>query len=96
MKKISVFEIFKIGLGPSSSHSMGPWNAANDFLNTLNDYGKMDDLSAVTIELFGSLAKTGKGHGTDKAVMMGLMGFQIESFQPEFFSSIINQIEKEN
>ena len=44
----------------------------------------MDDLSAVTIELFGSLAKTGRGHGTDKAVMMGLMGFQIESFQPSF------------
>ena len=95
MKKISVFEIFKIGIGPSSSHSMGPWNAANDFLNILNDYGKMDDLSAVTIELFGSLAKTGRGHGTDKAVMMGLMGFQIESFQPEFLNSHINQIVKE-
>ena len=95
MRRISVFEIFKIGIGPSSSHSMGPWNAANDFLNNIKNDGKFNDLSTITIELFGSLAKTGKGHGTDKAVMMGLMGLQVESFKSEFLDLHLNQIEKE-
>ena len=66
MRRISVFEIFKIGIGPSSSHSMGPWNAANDFLNNIKNDEKFNDLSTITIELFGSLAKTGKGTGQIK------------------------------
>ena len=92
MEKISVFEIFKIGIGPSSSHSMGPWNAANDFLVTLNNQGSFSDIKSLNIELFGSLAKTGKGHGTDKAVMMGLMGFKVETFKSELLEKYVNQI----
>lgn len=72
MEAISVFDIFKIGVGPSSSHTMGPWRAAERFLHLL-----AEDLERVThlrVRLFGSLAKTGKGHGTDIAVLMGLIG----------------------
>ncbi len=95
MEKISVFEIFKIGIGPSSSHSMGPWNAANDFLRTLKSHRSINDIKSINIRLFGSLAKTGKGHGTDKAVMMGLMGFKVESFRSDLLQGYVNQIIKE-
>ena len=71
MERISVFDIFKIGIGPSSSHTMGPWRAAQLFLNELPDPGSV---VSVVIRLHGSLAKTGKGHGTDVAVLMGLSG----------------------
>jgi L-serine dehydratase len=82
MEKISIFEIFKIGIGPSSSHAMGPWNAAKDFLTIIkNDRGSLENAVKIEVELFGSLAKTGKGHGTDKSIMMGLMGFDIKTFE---------------
>ena len=70
MERISVFDIFKIGIGPSSSHTMGPWRAAQRFLREINP----DETIAVQVELYGSLAKTGKGHGTDLAVQLGLNG----------------------
>lgn len=70
MERISVFDIFKIGIGPSSSHTMGPWRAAQRFLREI----KPDETIAVQVELYGSLAKTGKGHGTDLAVQLGLNG----------------------
>ena len=82
MDSISIFEIFKIGIGPSSSHAMGPWNAAKDFLSRIKS--KRSDLAnsvSIDVELFGSLAKTGIGHGTDKSIMMGLSGFDIEKFE---------------
>ncbi len=72
MKSISIFEIIKVGIGPSSSHTMGPWQAALDFNIYLNSCGKIDDVTEIQISLFGSLAKTGAGHGTDIAIMMGL------------------------
>jgi L-serine dehydratase len=69
VEKISVFEIFKIGIGPSSSHAMGPWNAAKDFLTDIKkDRGHLNGAVKMDVELFGSLAKTGMGHGTDKAI----------------------------
>lgn len=74
MERISVFDIFKIGIGPSSSHTMGPWRAAQRFLHELSESGKFDQIEAVQVELYGSLAKTGKGHGTDLAVQLGLNG----------------------
>ena len=93
MEKISVFEIFKIGIGPSSSHSMGPWNAAKDFLHLLEQKNKeLNNIKSIDIELFGSLAKTGKGHGTDKAIMMGLMGYEIETFKTELLDKNIKNI----
>jgi hypothetical protein len=74
MERISVFDIFKIGIGPSSSHTMGPWRAAQRFLREIGRDGNFDHVTAVQVDLYGSLAKTGKGHGTDLAVILGLNG----------------------
>jgi L-serine dehydratase len=71
---ISVFDIFKIGIGPSSSHTLGPWRAALRLLHSLNHQDRLPDVVALKVLLYGSLAKTGKGHGTDVAVQLGLCG----------------------
>lgn len=73
-ESISVFDIFKIGVGPSSSHTLGPWRAAQQFLNSIENKGLLQQVIAVRVLLYGSLAKTGVGHGTDIAVQMGLSG----------------------
>lgn len=73
---ISVFDLFKIGIGPSSSHTVGPMVAANTFLRSLEQYIDMASIYAIEIELFGSLAATGRGHATDTAVLLGLLGHQ--------------------
>ena len=73
-KFISVFDMFKIGVGPSSSHTLGPWVAALHCLQALEKQGGMKNIEKIQVKLYGSLAKTGKGHGTDMAVLMGLMG----------------------
>jgi len=70
MEAVSVFDIFKIGVGPSSSHTMGPWRAAQQFIAKYQPY--LERAEQVQVELFGSLAKTGNGHGTDLAVVLGL------------------------
>ncbi len=87
-ESISVFDIFKIGVGPSSSHTLGPWRAAQRFLQTLESNGRLFDVTAVRVLLYGSLAKTGKGHGTDIAVQLGLSGddpvtFDVHEIQPK-------------
>ncbi len=74
MESISVFDIFKIGVGPSSSHTMGPWRAAQRFLASCREQGEFDRIEHVRVDLYGSLAKTGIGHGTDLALLMGLAG----------------------
>ena len=71
---ISVFDIFKIGVGPSSSHTLGPWRAAQRFVQTLIDKNQLEKVTDLKVLLYGSLAKTGKGHGTDVAVQLGLCG----------------------
>ena len=71
---ISVFDIFKIGIGPSSSHTVGPMRAARRFAERLRDDGQLAGVAAVKAELFGSLGFTGKGHGSDRAVILGLEG----------------------
>lgn len=71
---ISVFDMFKIGIGPSSSHTLGPWRAAQRFVQTLTDKNLLSGINGVQVLLYGSLAKTGKGHGTDVAILMGLSG----------------------
>lgn len=73
-EQISVFDIFKIGVGPSSSHTLGPWRAAQQFVQALEQLGVLDKVIQVKILLYGSLAKTGKGHGTDIALLLGLSG----------------------
>lgn len=77
---ISVFDIFKIGVGPSSSHTLGPWKAARIFCETLKEQSALQTVRKIQILLYGSLAKTGVGHGTDKAVQLGLMGKDPETF----------------
>ena len=76
---LSVFEIFKIGIGPSSSHTMGPMNAARAFVDSLATQGLLPRTTAVTAELFGSLALTGRGHCTDRAILLGLEGMRPET-----------------
>lgn len=73
-ESISVFDIFKIGVGPSSSHTLGPWRAAQLFLQSLEQKHQLHQVQSLQVLLYGSLAKTGKGHGTDVAVLMGLSG----------------------
>ncbi|MFL7837952.1 MAG: L-serine ammonia-lyase [Candidatus Promineifilaceae bacterium] len=74
MQQISVFDMMKIGVGPSSSHTMGPWRAAQRFLEERRMDGTFSEIRRIRVELFGSLAKTGLGHGTDIAIVMGLCG----------------------
>ncbi len=76
---ISVFDLFSIGIGPSSSHTVGPMRAARTFALGLADAGTLDAVVRVRAELFGSLGATGHGHGSDRAVILGLMGEQPES-----------------
>jgi L-serine dehydratase len=71
---ISVFDIFKIGVGPSSSHTLGPWRAAQRFVGGLIERQQLGAVTDLKVLLYGSLAKTGKGHGTDVAVLLGLCG----------------------
>ncbi|MEY4459745.1 MAG: hypothetical protein RIT38_975, partial [Bacteroidota bacterium] len=73
-KFISVFDMFKIGVGPSSSHTLGPWRAAKHALARAAQFSTIDSIQAIQVYLYGSLAKTGKGHGTDTAILMGLLG----------------------
>lgn len=86
---ISVFDIFKIGIGPSSSHTLGPWRAAQRFISSLQASGKLTDVTALKVLLYGSLAKTGKGHGTDVAVQLGLAGEDPVTFAVDKVDSTI-------
>ena len=89
---ISVFDIFKIGIGPSSSHTLGPWRAALEFINFLKQHNILNDVTSIKILLYGSLAKTGKGHGTDVAVQLGLCGEDPVTFDVNKINSSIEQI----
>jgi len=87
-----VFDLFKIGIGPSSSHSVGPMIAANRFIAELRAKGKFDAVTRVRIDLFGSLALTGIGHGTDKAVLLGLLGHQPDKIDPDTIDAQLDAI----
>ena len=89
---ISVFHMFKIGVGPSSSHTLGPWRAAQLFTTQLADRQLLDKVIALQVLLYGSLAKTGKGHGTDIAIQLGLCGGDPETFPVENINACINAI----
>ena len=93
-ESISVLDIFKIGIGPSSSHTLGPWRAALRFLNTVKQYG-IEEVRSVRVLLYGSLAKTGVGHGTDVAVILGICGEDPVIFDVDEVTPRINSI-KEN
>lgn len=89
---ISVFDMFKIGVGPSSSHTLGPWRAALDVMQKLESSQKTDQIDTITVLLYGSLAKTGKGHGTDIAVMLGLMGYDPEAIDVGIMDELISNL----
>lgn len=89
---ISVFDMFKIGVGPSSSHTLGPWRAAQLFTQSLQNKNLLNQVSAIEILLYGSLAKTGVGHGTDIAVQLGLSGDDPVTFDVNNITAKINDI----
>ena len=89
---VSVFELFKIGIGPSSSHTVGPMGAANTFVQRLGEQDQLQKVERVESTLFGSLAFTGRGHGTDKAVMLGLSGELPDKIDPDDIDGILEQI----
>src|SRR6202030_2299455 len=76
---LSVFDIFKIGIGPSSSHTMGPMNAARGFAELLASRGVLANTAQVSAQLYGSLALTGRGHCTDRTILLGLEGMSPET-----------------
>ena len=79
---VSVFELFTVGIGPSSSHTVGPMRAAQSFVSALASAGTLARVARVRVELYGSLAATGAGHGTDRAVLLGLEGHAPETVDP--------------
>ncbi|MEI6093017.1 MAG: L-serine ammonia-lyase [bacterium] len=89
---ISIFDLYTVGIGPSSSHTIGPMRASKFFLEKLIKHNFFDDTQKITIELYGALAATGKGHGTDKALLIGLCGFEPEKIDPEDIPSIVDKI----
>lgn len=92
MECISVFDMLKIGVGPSSSHTLGPWRAAEAFLAELSQKGLLFDVQRLRVDLYGSLSLTGKGHATDLAVMLGLSGEDPEVIAVNLISELIAQI----
>lgn len=90
--KTSIFDLFKIGIGPSSSHTMGPMRAARRFAAELGTNAALPNVSRVLAELYGSLALTGIGHGTDRAVLLGLSGEKPEEIDPGQVDSILDTI----
>ncbi len=92
--KTSFFELFKIGIGPSSSHTVGPMRAAREFVAQLHRQAGLTEVSRVYVELYGSLALTGKGHGTDRAIILGLMGEQPDQVDPASIEHKRNEVRR--
>ncbi|RZL12804.1 MAG: L-serine ammonia-lyase, partial [Pedobacter sp.] len=95
-EQISVFDIFKIGIGPSSSHTLGPWRAAQRFMASLKGLHPIETVEGIKILLYGSLAKTGRGHGTDIAVLLGLMNADPVTFDVEAVIHTVEEIKASN
>ncbi|MEO9216145.1 MAG: serine dehydratase beta chain, partial [Rhodanobacter sp.] len=92
---VSVFDLFKIGIGPSSSHTVGPMRAAARFAERwLDEKGVLARVTRVRAELYGSLAMTGRGHGTDKAVLLGLEGQHPDAVDPDQIPATLERIRK--
>ncbi len=90
--RTSVFDLFKIGIGPSSSHTVGPMRAAFRFVNELQEEGILEKVKRIQSELYGSLALTGIGHGTDRAVLLGLSGEKPEEVEPDAVQTKLDEI----
>ena len=91
-ESISVFDMFKVGIGPSSSHTLGPWRAAQRFIASLQQRHDLSQLTHISILLYGSLAKTGKGHGTDIAIQLGMAGEDPVTFDVAMVAPTIEAI----
>ena len=89
---LSVFDIFKVGIGPSSSHTMGPMRAAREFVLGLQRDGLLAQTEQIAVRLYGSLALTGAGHGTDRAVLAGLEGAEPETVDPDSIDPLLQRI----
>ncbi|MHB1373798.1 MAG: L-serine ammonia-lyase [Thauera sp.] len=89
---ISVLDLFKIGIGPSSSHTVGPMRAAHDFAVALVQHGVLERVRRVEVRLYGSLSATGIGHGTDRAVIVGLMGARPDEVDPDFVVEAVDLV----
>ena len=89
---ISAFDLFKIGIGPSSSHTVGPMRAAGMFVASLAADGVMDRVAGIRVELFGSLGATGHGHGSVKAVVLGLTGAEPETVDPASAGTLVDEV----
>ncbi|MEX1001255.1 MAG: L-serine ammonia-lyase [Crocinitomicaceae bacterium] len=94
MEYISTFDMLKIGVGPSSSHTLGPWRAAEKWIDTLKNSNTFHLIQSIKIDLYGSLSLTGKGHATDLAIMLGLSGADPEYIPVEDIKGIISNIEQ--
>jgi L-serine dehydratase len=92
MECISVFDMLKIGIGPSSSHTLGPWRAAERWITELKDEHLFDQVNRVRVYLYGSLSLTGKGHASDLAVMLGLSGADPETLNIKLIPQVIEEI----
>jgi L-serine dehydratase len=88
----SLFELFKIGIGPSSSHTVGPMRAALRFLRELDAQHLLDRVASLTVDLYGSLALTGHGHGTDRAILLGLLGESPDTVPLDHIDSLLATI----
>ncbi|MBP6758722.1 MAG: L-serine ammonia-lyase, partial [Flavobacterium sp.] len=91
---ISVFDMLKIGVGPSSSHTLGPWRAAERFLGELRNENLLHSINQIKVDLYGSLSLTGKGHATDFAIMLGLSGQDPETIPIANISKIVKSIQE--
>jgi L-serine dehydratase len=91
----SLFDLYKIGVGPSSSHTMGPMKAACMFVRGLAEQGELERVKRVRVDLYGSLALTGKGHATDRAVLLGLSGFEPSTIDPAVIEPTVTAIRAE-
>jgi len=89
---LSVFDIFKVGIGPSSSHTMGPMRAAREFASGLKRDGLLPATQEIAVRLYGSLALTGIGHGTDRAILVGLEGAEPETVDPDSIPTTVQRI----
>src|SRR5271167_2827903 len=89
---LSVFDIFKIGIGPSSSHNMGPLNAARSFAQLLADRDLLRVTAQVSAQMYGSLALTGRGHCTDRAILLGLEGLRPDTIDPAVIEPTLQRI----
>ncbi|BBR59272.1 L-serine ammonia-lyase [Klebsiella sp. WP4-W18-ESBL-05] len=90
---ISIFDMFKVGIGPSSSHTVGPMKAGKQFVDDLVEKGLIDDVTRVAVDVYGSLSLTGKGHHTDIAIIMGLAGNQPDTVDIDAIPAFIRDVE---